>query len=145
MALPSSGELSINDISVEAGHTGGSQASLRSLSSGAGKSTPDHISEFYGWSNATLSASPTTLYFKYQLGACDSSTDTVTVTASSSNSWTATADDSWISVTDGSGTGNGSFTVGCLKTTADRTGSITITSSADDVTITVSQTGTCPE
>jgi hypothetical protein len=50
MALPSSGQLSINDIRTELGT---SEGSLRSLSSTAGFSTPDAISEFYGYSAGT--------------------------------------------------------------------------------------------
>lgn len=49
MALPSSGPLSINNIRTELGISSGS---LRTLSSTAGKSTPDSISEFYGYSSA---------------------------------------------------------------------------------------------
>ena len=49
MALPSSGPLSINDIRVELGQSQ-ANSSLRSLSSLAGFSTPDAISEFYGYS-----------------------------------------------------------------------------------------------
>ncbi len=46
MALPSSGPLSINQIRTELNT---STYSLRSLSSLAGKGTPDSISEFYGY------------------------------------------------------------------------------------------------
>jgi hypothetical protein len=49
MALPSSGPLSINDIRVELGQSQ-ANSSLRSLSNIAGFSTPDAISEFYGYS-----------------------------------------------------------------------------------------------
>ena len=52
MALQSSGAISINDIRVELGQ-GQANSSLRTLSSIAGKSTPDAMSEFYGFSNAT--------------------------------------------------------------------------------------------
>jgi hypothetical protein len=52
MALQSSGAISINDIRVELGQ-GQLNSSLRSLSSLAGKSTPDAMSEFYGFSSAT--------------------------------------------------------------------------------------------
>lgn len=48
MALPSSGPLSIDDIRTELGSSSGS---LRTLSAAAGKSTPDAISEFYGYSS----------------------------------------------------------------------------------------------
>ena len=47
MALPSSGTLSINQIRNQLGVTTGS---LRALSSLAGFSTPDKISDFYGYS-----------------------------------------------------------------------------------------------
>ena len=52
MALPSSGPLSISAIRNEEVNNGGfaSSYSLRQLSSNAGKSTPDSISEFYGYS-----------------------------------------------------------------------------------------------
>lgn len=49
MALPSSGAISISQIRTELGTSDGS---LRNLSSLAGKSTPDAMSEFYGYSNA---------------------------------------------------------------------------------------------
>jgi len=47
MALQSSGAISISQIKTE---LGSSSYSLRDLSSAAGKSTPDAISEFYGYS-----------------------------------------------------------------------------------------------
>ncbi len=47
--LPSSGPLSINDIRVELQQSQ-ANSSLRSLSNLAGFSTPDAISEFYGYS-----------------------------------------------------------------------------------------------
>ena len=52
MALPSSGQLSLSAIAGELGVTL-SNVSLRSMSSTAGKSTPDAVSEFYGYSNVT--------------------------------------------------------------------------------------------
>ncbi len=54
MALPSSGPLSIGDIRNEQVNNGGfsSTYSLRTLSSNAGKGTPDAISEFYGYAAA---------------------------------------------------------------------------------------------
>ena len=48
MALPSSGALSISAIKTELGSTSNS---LRALSAAAGKSIPDAMSEFYGYSN----------------------------------------------------------------------------------------------
>jgi len=55
MALQSSGAISISQIKTE---LGSSSNSLRALSSAAGKSTPDAMSEFYGYS-----AAPPTVYF----------------------------------------------------------------------------------
>lgn len=52
MALQSSGAISINDIRVELGQ-GQTNSSLRTLSSLAGYTTPDSMSEFYGFSSAT--------------------------------------------------------------------------------------------
>jgi hypothetical protein len=54
MALQSSGAISIADIRNEQVNNGGfsSSYSLRQLSSNAGKSTPDAISEFYGYGAA---------------------------------------------------------------------------------------------
>lgn len=52
MALQSSGAISINDIRVELSQAQ-ANSSLRTLSSLAGKSTPDAMSEFYGYSNVT--------------------------------------------------------------------------------------------
>lgn len=50
MALPTSGPLSIQDIRTELNDN---SSSLRYLSSLAGFSSPDSISEFYGYSNST--------------------------------------------------------------------------------------------
>lgn len=47
MTLQSSGSISISQIKAE---LGSSSYSLRTLSSAAGKSTPDSMSEFYGYS-----------------------------------------------------------------------------------------------
>jgi hypothetical protein len=56
MALPSSGPLSLSAIRNEEVNVGGlsSTYSLRTLSSQAGKSTPDSISEFYGYSASPI-------------------------------------------------------------------------------------------
>ena len=55
MALPNSGQLSISNINYEQANWGGLNptGSLRQLSANAGKSTPDAISEFYGYGLAT--------------------------------------------------------------------------------------------
>jgi hypothetical protein len=49
MALQSSGSISISQIKAE---VGGTSSSLRSLSNTAGKSAPDGMQEFYGYSGA---------------------------------------------------------------------------------------------
>lgn len=56
MPLPSSGQLSISAIRNEQVNNGGfaSSYSLRQLSANAGYSTPDSISEFYGYSAANI-------------------------------------------------------------------------------------------
>lgn len=50
MALPSSGQLSLSQIAQEL-QQATSNCSLRNLSSIAGKSTPDAVSEFYGYTS----------------------------------------------------------------------------------------------
>lgn len=64
MALPTSGTLTMNDIRTELGLTT-PPYSLRSMSSTAGFSTPDAISEFYGYSagSSGYSYSTTTIAF----------------------------------------------------------------------------------
>lgn len=52
MALPTSGPLSFSAIANELG-TPLSNVSLRGMSNSAGFSTPDAVSEFYGYSNVT--------------------------------------------------------------------------------------------
>ena len=67
---------------------------------------------------------------------------TVTVTADSNLAWTASTNDSWISITNPTGSGNGSFTVVVAesKSRSVRTGTVTLTSNESDVvTISVSQ------
>ncbi len=54
MALPSSGQLSLNDIRAELS-AASTNVSLRSMSSTAGKSTPDAVSEFYGYTHSSVS------------------------------------------------------------------------------------------
>ena len=60
MPLPSSGAISISQIRSELGTSNGS---LRALSSLAGKSTPDAMSEFYGYASESMNG--------YAAGAMD--------------------------------------------------------------------------
>jgi len=50
MALPSSGQLSLSQIGTELSITAGNQASLRAMSATAGFTSPDPVTEFYGYS-----------------------------------------------------------------------------------------------
>ena len=61
MALQSSGAISIDNIRTELGQAQ-ANSSLRSLSSLAGKSTPDAMSEFYGYSAVTYTAISTEIF-----------------------------------------------------------------------------------
>ena len=76
MALPSSGPLSIADIRNEQVNNGGfaSSYSLRQLSANAGKSSPDSISEFYGYSAVSIVQSGLTWWLD--------ASDTITATNS---------------------------------------------------------------
>lgn len=60
MALPTSGPISISQIRTELGTTNGS---LRTLSNLAGKSSPDAMSEFYGYAHSV--ADPTNVQIGY--------------------------------------------------------------------------------
>ena len=83
MALPSSGPLSIGAIRTELGSGSGS---LRTLSAAAGKSTPDSMSEFYGYSAFTP---PSIAYTGYPYSATGTGTVNdpyiITLSASSMN------------------------------------------------------------
>lgn len=97
MALQSSGAISVSQIRTELGSSSGS---IRTLSAAAGKSTPDAMSEFYGYSNASY----------YQYGSPFMLFD-FSATGSYSNSGSQ--------ITDLSGNGNhGTFVTGTGKGTA---------------------------
>jgi hypothetical protein len=67
MPLPTSGQLSISQIRNEQVNNGGfgSTYSLRQLSANAGKSTPDAISEFYGYSAAPSTVAVALYLYKF--------------------------------------------------------------------------------
>lgn len=48
MTLPSSGEISFDDINVELGNSIGDECNIRSMASAFSLSTPDGMNEFYG-------------------------------------------------------------------------------------------------
>jgi len=74
MALPTSGELSINDIRLELGASATNQ-SLGAFSDTAGFAAPDAITDFYGYSNSTLKPFyATSNSYKFEADACDVAT-----------------------------------------------------------------------
>lgn len=96
MALQVTGPISIDNIRTELGQAQ-ANSSLRTLSSLAGKSTPDAMSEFYGYSNAV----PYTIYgnngfegFGDSGQACAEQFDSMTVYASSLNEGATIYEDS---------------------------------------------------
>ena len=95
---------------------------------------------FYGYTSSTtiLSVSPTSVTF-----ASNGGNETISVTTSGSNSWNASSNQSWATISGGSGTGNGSFTiqVGSWFGSENRTALVTVTSSAPSVGIEVTQLG----
>ena len=78
MSLPSSGQLSINDIRVELGQAQ-ANSSLRSLSNIAGFSAPDAISEFYGYGAYNTFAIIETPYANSGEACADPSEDNLTL------------------------------------------------------------------
>ena len=87
MALQTSGAISISQIKTE---LSSASNSLRALSSLAGKSTPDAMSEFYGYSNVT--ATEYTFYagdggagYEDWEQACSEAYDPVTLYSSSTS------------------------------------------------------------
>lgn len=71
MALPSSGQLTFSAIAIELGISGYQYigCDLRGMSSDAGFSTPDAISEFYGYSNVYTETQTVTVGYFNDSGA----------------------------------------------------------------------------
>ena len=113
MALPSSGAISISQIKTELGNSSGS---LRTLSAAAGKSTPDAMSEFYGYSNRSIVFSNLT-----SIGYSGSITGTVTITG-------ATATFSCYSTLYGAGRLSTNITIGGTSRATIRSSAGTTTS-----------------
>ncbi len=92
---------------------------------------------------ASLSANPTSVIFSASGGS-----ENISVLASSSVAWTASTSDSWINITGGSNTGDGSFSISCSTNSAvsSRSGTITLSGSGgvSSSTITVTQAGSSP-
>jgi hypothetical protein len=86
MALQSSGAISISQIKTE---LGSASNSLRTLSSQAGKSTPDAMSEFYGYASEYMTAQQATVQDAYISGydyVCGC-IETLTVYQTSAGRW----------------------------------------------------------
>jgi hypothetical protein len=96
MALQSSGAISINQIKTE---LGSASYSLRTLSAAAGKSTPDAMSEFYGYSagGAYKYGSPQLVFDFSQSGSYSNSGSSIADLSGNGNNGTFST-----------GTGNGS-------------------------------------
>jgi hypothetical protein len=77
MALPGSGEIRFSSIATELG-VALSNVSLRSMSAAAGKSSPDGMTEFYGYSAIT----PISASYAYSVGTCTGDSFTIYVNSS---------------------------------------------------------------
>lgn len=104
----------------------------------------DRVSLSYLYGTGTISGEVTTFIVNTNAIYADYSgtSSSVTVTADSGLTWTASTSDSWISLTNPTGSSNGSFTVVVSENRAHsaKTGTVTVTSSEGDVlTISVSQ------
>jgi len=84
MALPASGVLSLNDIRVELG-LASTNVSLRNMSASASFTSPDAISEFYGYASRNMTLSRTNCWFNDMGVPCFAGDDEFTVT--STHAW----------------------------------------------------------
>jgi hypothetical protein len=94
---------------------------------------------------ATLTIDNTFTYFQ-NIGntPCAGSSNVINITASSGNVWSASSNQAWCTLSPTGGTGSGSTTISCAKNTgADRSATVSITSSAPTRTCTVWQVSNC--
>ena len=77
MALTGSGEIRFSSIATELG-VALSNVSLRSMSLAAGKSSPDSMTEFYGYSSII----PISASYAYSVGTCTGDSFTIYVNSS---------------------------------------------------------------
>lgn len=145
MSLPSSGQLTFIQIYTEVygvapGTTAMNLKTMYNYSTLTPKTTNISTADFYGYTRpaATLSLSPTTWTFVQGGG-----NKVITVTASTGNSWLASSDRAWLTFSgSNSGIGNGSFTIVAAVNSdgpPDRTGTITVVSSAPDASVAITQ------
>ena len=95
MALTGSGEIRFSDVATELG-VALSNVSLRSMSLTAGKSSPDSMGEFYGYSAIT----PISASYAYSVGTCGGDSFTIYVNSSAVVGPTSVATSGNIMVTD---------------------------------------------
>ena len=95
MALTGSGEIRFSSIATELG-VALSNVSLRSMSAAAGKSSPDGMTEFYGYSAVT----PISASYSYAVGSCGGDSFTIYVNSSIVVGPTSVATSGNIMVTD---------------------------------------------
>lgn len=81
---------------------------------------PVSMSDFYGY-GYDIAGIPNRVTFSSSGGI-----ELISVRTAVNNSWIATTEDSWISISDGSGTGNGMFEINVLAYSFDRSGNIVI-------------------
>ena len=138
MTLPASGQLTMVDIWEEVyadTHTT-QQIDMSAIDTKTGIGTD--IASYYGYTLMELSVSPDELTFDATGDPVD--LDTVTVTATATNSWNAVNTGyTWITVTGGSGTGNGSFAVEMDAYVGGRVGFVTVDSAAPDKLVRIIQ------
>jgi len=106
--LQSSGQISIGDIRTEISATNSGAISVLRINS-IGGTGPVSFSDFYGYDDSpqTLTVFPGSV-LGYQSGG---GTILFSVTATAGVSWNVTENESWLSVSGGSGTGNGGLSV----------------------------------
>lgn len=104
----------------------------------------DRVSGDYLYGTGTIGGEVTSISIDIESITAEYSgtSTTVTVTADSALTWTASTTDSWISLVNPTGAGNGSFTVVAAenKSYSERTGSVSLVSNGgDEITLPVSQ------
>ena len=138
MTLPASGQLTMVAIWEEVyadTHTT-EEIDMSAIDTKTGIGTD--IASYYGYTLMELSVDPSELTFDATGEPADG--DTVTVTATATNSWNAVNTGyTWITITGGSDTGDGSFDVSMDAYVGGRVGFVTVTSSAPDKTVRIIQ------
>jgi hypothetical protein len=139
----------INPNSILAGTT--NATATVTVTPGVANSAPQTVTVSLSLTIATLTLSPTTLNFAgtNTAGTLNPLTGPQNVAVTFPFGWTAAADQPWVQITNGSGTGDGTFTVGIinpnnvLAATTSATATVTVTPGIANIapkTVTVSLT-----